>query len=106
MKLKQFTINDHKFVESDAKFWQTMAEGLLKWYADTRVESDGDRETKAVICAKLAGLGLAIHGHFTAAVEALSDTGSPTMLEHGMHSAKIGERQTNAMEVRAERLLS
>lgn len=103
--LTQFLSVDSKHIRKDSQFWLTMLDGLLQFYNTTCVESDEHKEIKAVVCAKLAGLGLAIHQHFAAAVESLDCDDNNAVQQAGMKSYDIGQRHSRNMErIAKERL--
>jgi hypothetical protein len=103
---KQFSLTDLKILAHDKRYWSGVLSAALEAYGNTKVTSDDDRETKAIACATLAGLGLAIHNHFGTAVEALGSEGSRARLSAGLAAVDRGKSHTDKMENAALKQIS
>lgn len=69
--LKQFTVSDRKLLIQDVEFWASAVDTALQFYKETSLNSEEDKAAKAVACARLAGLGLAMVQHFQTGVQSL-----------------------------------
>ncbi len=111
--LKQFTVNDLKTLAHDKGYWQRQLSAALEAYGNTSPKGfaqhgvdENSCETKAIACATLAGLGLALHQHFSTAVEALGHAEYQPCLAAGLRAVDSGKAHTDKMEVAARKLLS
>ncbi len=104
--LRQFSLIDLKALAHDKRYWSSTLAAALETYGNTKVETEDHREAKAVACATLAGLGLALHQHFGTAVEALGCEGHLAVLSSGLKAVDLGKAHTDKMESAAIKTLS
>ncbi len=103
---RQFSLNDTSLAAVDAEAWANGLSLALSAYANTTVKDEDNREVKAVACATLAGLGLALHQHFGTAVEALGCAEHQSCIAAGLRVVDGGKAHTDKMEQQALKLLS
>ncbi len=104
--LRQFTLTDKVLLHQDALFWLTTLDTYLQLYKHSSVETETGRENKALICARLAGLGMAIAAHFGTGVESLADLNDPVMEDAGVDTYNRLTPHTDRMEAAAKKGLS
>ncbi len=102
----QFSLTDLKALANDKRYWSQQLSAALEAYGNTSPKDENSRETKAVACATLAGLGLALHQHFGSAVEALACDEHQSCLAAGLMAVDSGKAHTDKMEVSARKQLS
>lgn len=100
-----YTTTSKDLVNQDADFWVSALVTLLQLYRSSSPETD----SRAFAAAKLAGLGLAIHEHFSAHVDAFEGTHGlgglydPALVEVGLVGFDVGNKHTRRMEKACER---
>ncbi len=104
--LKQFSLNNDSLQVRDAMHWAASLSEKLTLYCNSCAASSEDLEAKAAACASLAGLGLAMHNHFGAAVEALGCAEHQSCLAAGLAAFDSGKAHTDKMEAAALRTLN
>ncbi len=108
--LKQFSLSDQKVQSRDHKYWSREVSYALEVYAQTAggtvADNEDHLEAKAVACATLAGLGLALHQHFGQAVEALGCDEHQLCVAAGLRAIDSGKAHTDKMEAAALKTLS
>lgn len=104
--LRQFTLTDLKTLAHDKRYWSHQLSAALEAYGNTTPKDEDSREAKAVACATLAGLGLALHQHFGTAVEALGCDEHQSCIAAGLRAVDSGKAHTDKMEVAAGKQLS
>lgn len=103
---KQFSLTDPKTLAHDKRYWSHQLSAALETYGCTKPDNEDSREAKAVACATLAGLGLALHGHFGKAVEALGCAEHQSCTAAGLRAFDGGKAHTDKMEAAALKTLS
>ena len=103
---KQFSLVDLKIIAHDKRYWSHQLSAALEAYGCTKPDNKDSREAKAVACATLAGLGLAIHQHFGTAVEALGCGEHQSCIAAGLRAVDGGKAHTDKMEASALKTLS
>lgn len=101
--LRQFLLTDKSLQAHDAKFWESALDGLLAMYVSTSVDSADSVEAKSIVCAKLSGLGLAIHSHFAGGVQSLTSLDHKPSQESGVDTFMTLVKHTDAMELMAKK---
>ncbi len=103
---KQFSLTDMAILAHDKRYWSQRLSAALEAYGNTSPKDENSRETKAVACATLAGLGLALHQHFGTAVEALGCAEHQSCTAAGLAAFDSGKAHTDKMETAARKTLS
>jgi len=70
----QFTSTDKKLITQDVAYWASAMDVYLQFYAETSIATHDDKAAKAIACARLQGLALAMIEHFGNGVHAMIDT--------------------------------
>ncbi len=104
--MKFYTLTETALLEQDAKFWATSLDTYIELYRRTKVDSAEDRHNKAMTCAKLAGLAMAMAAHFGHGVAALNDIESPLMTSVGAETFERFSAHTDRLEEASKRRLS
>jgi hypothetical protein len=104
--LRQFSLTDLKTLAHDKRYWSHQLSAALEVYGCTKPDNEDSREVKAVACATLAGLGLALHQHFGTAVEALGCAEHQSCIAAGLRAVDSGKAHTDKMETLARKTLS
>lgn len=104
--LRLFNLTDTTLLKRDAQFWTLSLDTYLQLYLRTRVESEEDKHNKALVCAKLAGLGLALAEHFGRGVQSLDNVESPSMEAAGADAFQKLSKHTDRLEAATKKVVS
>ncbi len=102
----QFSLVDQKVRDYDKKYWTGLLAAALDIYGNTKTVTKEDLESKAITCAALAGLGLALHNHFGTAVEELEYAEHSSCIVAGLAAVDRGRHHTDQMEAVAKKRVS
>ncbi len=103
---RQFELNNKELLISDTQFWKHYLEGMLELYKTTSADDESHKNQRAYCAAKLAGLGLALHEHYSACVDAMGFMDDEDTIHVGMTAYDIGMKHSNNMEHLASKKVS
>jgi hypothetical protein len=105
-KLLQFTSNDRFGREHDINWWKTNCLMALDKLKHSELKDEDDIEARAVVCATISAVGLAMSNHFASAVVSLGHLNSEPVAKAMIHEIARGDEHRELMEKRAKNFLS